>query len=72
MDPELPGRYAEELRYHIESYKLRFAQPHPKIAARLRSQAGEVGDPYVERLPVRREASWQANDACAARGPGAS
>jgi len=49
MDPELPERYMHELRY-ITALFGEFAQWHPKIAARFGAQAGEVHDPYVERL----------------------
>jgi type VI secretion system protein ImpG len=49
MDPEFAERYMQELRYITASFG-EFAQGHPKIAARLGAQAGEVGDRYVERL----------------------
>jgi type VI secretion system protein ImpG len=49
MDPELPAYYQDELRY-IHALFQEFAKQHPKIARRLGAQAGEVGDPYVERL----------------------
>ncbi|WP_454874304.1 type VI secretion system baseplate subunit TssF [Paraburkholderia xenovorans] len=49
MDPELPAYYQGELRYIHELFQ-EFAQQHPKIARRLGAQAGEAGDPYVERL----------------------
>lgn len=49
VDPELPGYYGREQRYIHERFQ-EFAQRHPKIARRLGAQAGEVGDPYVERL----------------------
>jgi len=49
MDPQLPEYYQDELRYIHELFE-QFARKHPKIARRLGGQAGEVGDPYVERL----------------------
>ena len=49
MDPEFPERYVHELRY-ITALFGEFAQGHQKIAARFGAQAGEVHDPYVERL----------------------
>jgi len=49
MDPQLLNYYNEELTYMRES-SMEFAELHPKIARRLGMQAGEVADPYVERL----------------------
>lgn len=49
MDPELPGYYRSELIYIQELFQ-EFAQQHPRIARRLGAQAGELSDPYVERL----------------------
>lgn len=49
MDPRLLDNYNQELIYMRELGK-EFAQLHPKIARRLGMQAGEVADPYVERL----------------------
>jgi type VI secretion system protein ImpG len=49
MDPELPEYYRKELSYITASFG-EFAQGHPKIAARLGAQAGDIGDRYVERL----------------------
>jgi type VI secretion system protein ImpG len=49
MDPRLLEYYNEELVYLRESAG-EFAQAHPKIARRLGLQAGEMTDPYVERL----------------------
>ncbi|MGA7777853.1 MAG: type VI secretion system baseplate subunit TssF [Paraburkholderia sp.] len=49
MDPRLLEYYNEELIYLRESAG-EFAQAHPKIARRLGLQAGEMVDPYVERL----------------------
>ncbi|MEC5407244.1 type VI secretion system baseplate subunit TssF [Paraburkholderia sp. MPAMCS5] len=48
-DPQLLDYYTRELIY-MRALALEFAQQHPKIAARLGMQAGEIGDPYVERL----------------------
>lgn len=48
-DPELLEYYTRELMYTI-ALAQEFAAQHPKIAARLGMQAGEIGDPYVERL----------------------
>lgn len=48
-DPELLDYYTRELLY-MSALAQEFAQQHPKIAARLGMQAGEIGDPYVERL----------------------
>lgn len=50
MKPGFPDYYQKQLRYITASYHGEFAQQHPKIAARLGSQAGEVRDPQVERL----------------------
>jgi type VI secretion system protein ImpG len=49
MDPRLLGYYNQELIY-MRELAGEFAQAHPKIARRLGMQAGEVADPYVERL----------------------
>ncbi|SAK96366.1 type VI secretion system baseplate subunit TssF [Caballeronia ptereochthonis] len=49
MDPRLLEYYNQELIYLRESAG-EFALAHPKIARRLGLQAGEMTDPYVERL----------------------
>ena len=49
MDPRLLDYYNQELVY-MRELATEFAQAHPKIARRLGMQAGEVADPYVERL----------------------
>ena len=49
MDPRLLDYYSKELRY-MHELALEFAEQHPKIAQRLNMHAGEIGDPYVERL----------------------
>lgn len=49
MDPRLLECYTSELLY-MRELAGEFAQAHPKIARRLGMQAGEIGDPYVERL----------------------
>jgi len=49
MDPRLLSYYNDELLY-MRELAGEFAQAHPKIARRLGMQAGEVADPYVERL----------------------
>ena len=49
MDPRLLRYYNEELQ-HLREMGAEFAQQFPKIAARLRMDGIEVGDPYVERL----------------------
>jgi type VI secretion system protein ImpG len=49
MDPRLLRYYNEELQ-HLREMGAEFAQAFPKIAARLRMEGIEVGDPYVERL----------------------
>ncbi|MFM0342803.1 type VI secretion system baseplate subunit TssF [Paraburkholderia sp. RL17-347-BIC-D] len=49
MDPRLLDYYNQELIY-MREFAGEFAQAHPKIARRLGMQAGEVADPYVERL----------------------
>ncbi|SPB15126.1 type VI secretion protein [Caballeronia novacaledonica] len=49
MDPRLLDYYNQELVY-MRELAMEFAQAHPKIARRLGMQAGEVADPYVERL----------------------
>lgn len=48
-DPQLLDYYTSE-RLYMYALAQEFAQQHPKIAARLGMQAGEIGDPYVERL----------------------
>ncbi|MXN73655.1 type VI secretion system baseplate subunit TssF [Burkholderia sp. 4701] len=49
MDPRLLDYYNQELIY-MRELAGEFARAHPKIARRLGMQAGEVADPYVERL----------------------
>lgn len=49
MDPRLLDYYNQELLY-MRELAGEFAQLHPKIARRLGMQAGEMTDPYVERL----------------------
>jgi type VI secretion system lysozyme-like protein len=49
MDPRLLRYYNQELQ-HLREMGAEFAQAFPKIAARLRMDGIEVGDPYVERL----------------------
>src|SRR5512135_719747 len=49
MDPRLLRYYNQELQ-HLREMGAEFAQQFPKIAARLRMDGLEVGDPYVERL----------------------
>lgn len=49
IDPEFLEHYLGELQYITEAYRI-FCREHPKVAARFGSQAGEVGDPWVERL----------------------
>ncbi|WP_159838666.1 type VI secretion system baseplate subunit TssF, partial [Burkholderia sp. 8Y] len=49
MDPKLLDAYNQQLLFMRESMG-EFAQLRPKIAQRLGLQAGEVADPYVERL----------------------
>ncbi|REE20060.1 type VI secretion system protein ImpG [Paraburkholderia sp. BL27I4N3] len=49
MDPRLLDYYSQELMY-VRELAGEFAQLHPKIARRLGMQAGEMTDPYVERL----------------------
>jgi len=49
MDPRLLGYYNQELQ-HLREMGAEFASAFPKIAARLRMDGIEVGDPYVERL----------------------
>jgi type VI secretion system protein ImpG len=49
MDPRLLRYYNQELQ-HLREMGAEFAQQFPKIAARLRMDGIEVGDPYVERL----------------------
>jgi len=49
MDPRLLDYYNQELMY-VRELAGEFAQLHPKIARRLGMQAGEMTDPYVERL----------------------
>ncbi|GJH36642.1 type VI secretion system baseplate subunit TssF [Paraburkholderia hospita] len=49
MDPQLLDYYNHELIY-MRELAGEFARQHPKIAARLGMQGGEVADPYVERI----------------------
>jgi type VI secretion system protein ImpG len=49
MEPDFLKYYTRELLYMREMMQ-EFAQDHPKVARRLGIQAGEIGDPYVERL----------------------
>ena len=49
MDPRLLDYYNQELIYMREMAS-EFARAHPKIARRLGMQAGDVADPYVERI----------------------
>ncbi|KVC44722.1 type VI secretion system baseplate subunit TssF [Burkholderia diffusa] len=49
MDPRLLDYYNQELVY-MRELATEFAHIHPKIARRLGMQAGDVADPYVERL----------------------
>ncbi|HEX7936410.1 MAG TPA: type VI secretion system baseplate subunit TssF [Paraburkholderia sp.] len=49
MDPRLLEFYTRELRY-LRALAAEFGAGHQKIARRLGMQAGEIGDPYVERL----------------------
>ncbi|REG61380.1 type VI secretion system protein ImpG [Paraburkholderia sp. BL6669N2] len=49
MDPRLLDYYSHELLY-MHELALEFAEQHPKIARRMNLHAGEIGDPYVERL----------------------
>ncbi|WP_321872824.1 type VI secretion system baseplate subunit TssF [Burkholderia ubonensis] len=49
MDPRLLDYYNQELIY-MRELAGEFAHAHPKIARRLGMHAGEVADPYVERL----------------------
>lgn len=49
MDPRLLAYYNQELQ-HLREMGAEFALAFPKIAARLRMDGIEVGDPYVERL----------------------
>lgn len=49
MDPRLLRYYNQELQ-HLREMGAEFAAQFPKIAARLRMEGIEVGDPYVERL----------------------
>lgn len=48
MDHRLPDEYNKQRLYLKELFR-EFSRAHPKIARRLGAQAGEVGDPYVER-----------------------
>jgi type VI secretion system protein ImpG len=48
-DPELLEHYTRELLY-TTAHMQEFGAQHLKIGARLGMQAGEIGDPYVERL----------------------
>lgn len=50
MDPDFPKYFQKQLRYITESFSGEFAAKHPKVAARLGARAGEVRDPYVQRL----------------------
>ncbi|KVC48613.1 type VI secretion system baseplate subunit TssF [Burkholderia diffusa] len=49
MNPHLLEAYNRELLYFKELME-EFAQAHPKIARRLGVHAGEIADPFVERL----------------------
>ncbi|MFP3503853.1 type VI secretion system baseplate subunit TssF [Burkholderia sp. SIMBA_062] len=49
MNPHLLDAYNRELLYFKELME-EFAHAHPKIARRLGMHAGEIGDPFVERL----------------------
>ncbi|WP_087043927.1 type VI secretion system baseplate subunit TssF [Caballeronia ptereochthonis] len=49
MDPHLLNAYNQEVLY-LRELMAEFAIGHPKISRRLGMHAGEVGDPYVERL----------------------
>ena len=49
MNPRLLEYYNRELIY-MRAFAGEFARQHPKVAARLGMQAGEIADPYVERL----------------------
>ncbi|MBZ5788939.1 type VI secretion system baseplate subunit TssF [Burkholderia contaminans] len=49
MNPHLLDAYNRELLYFKELME-EFAQAHPKIARRLGMHAGEIADPFVERL----------------------
>ncbi|WP_091996337.1 type VI secretion system baseplate subunit TssF [Paraburkholderia lycopersici] len=49
MDPRLLEYYNSELLY-LRARVVEFARQHPKIARRLGLQAGDILDPYVERL----------------------
>lgn len=49
MDSRLLDYYNQELVY-MRELAGEFAQAHPRIARRLGMQAGDVADPYVERL----------------------
>lgn len=49
MDPRLLRYYNQELQ-HLRDMGAEFAKQFPKIAARLRMDGIEVGDPYIERL----------------------
>ncbi|WMY08885.1 type VI secretion system baseplate subunit TssF [Paraburkholderia phenoliruptrix] len=49
MDPRVLDYYSRELLY-LRELAAEFAQVHPKIARRLGMHAGEIADPYVERL----------------------
>ncbi|PRE15880.1 type VI secretion system baseplate subunit TssF [Burkholderia multivorans] len=49
MNPHLLDAYNRELLYFKELVE-EFAQTHPKIARRLGLHAGEIADPFVERL----------------------
>jgi type VI secretion system protein ImpG len=49
MDPRLLEYYTRELRY-MRARASEFGAGHQKIARRLGMQAGDIGDPYVDRL----------------------
>jgi type VI secretion system protein ImpG len=49
MDPRLLEYFNNELIF-MREFAGEFSKAHPKIARRLGMQAGEVADPYVERL----------------------
>lgn len=49
MDPHLLAAYNRELLY-LQELAGEFADAHPKIAKRLGMHAGEISDPFVQRL----------------------
>jgi len=57
LDPRFVEAYTREQLYMREMLQ-EFAQDHPKVARRLGIQAGEIGDPYVERLV--QAFAWEA------------